>query len=258
MSKRKEPFYFSAKTIPDKEPFFPIRDTKTYLALFNHVRDEKIVGESSTYYLYDPDAAKLIHQKIPNAYILISLRDPVERVWSHNLIQKNSGRKQDSFHEQINKELKNQIDLDKPHIRLKAGLYYDDVKRYLELFGRKQVKIIIMEEWTKNVKNTVNEITRFLGLNYIVNDDFDENAYHAYGVPRGQIVQSIVRNPKIKKIANSFFSQSSKESVKNFLFKKSTKPKMNEEDSAKLVKFYQDDVRKLEKLLGRKLPWRNF
>jgi len=34
--------------------------------------------------------------------------------------------------------------------------------------------------------------------------------------------------------------------------------KMREEEIEVLVKFYYDDVKKLETILGRKLPWPNF
>ena len=33
---------------------------------------------------------------------------------------------------------------------------------------------------------------------------------------------------------------------------------MNQEDKDSLIKFYQDDVEKLQNILGRKLPWPNF
>ena len=257
ISQKKEPNYFSVKTIPDKEPFKPIRDTVSYLELFNQVKDEKIIGESSTNYLYDPEAAKLIHQKVPNAYILASLRDPVERAWSHYLMIEQTRSKNYRFGEQVKKELRHEIDFNKPHLRLKAGLYCNDVKKYLELFGKNQVKIIIFEEWIKDVKNTVNEIIRFLGLDYIVNDNL-QDIYYRYVEPRGSISKAIIRNPNIRKIFTSLFSHSNNEVLRRFLVKKNTKPKMNEEDREKLVKFYQDDVRELEKLLGRKLHWSNF
>jgi len=228
-----------------------------YLELFNQVKNEKIVGEACTNYLYDPEAAKLIHQKVPNAYILASLRDPVERAWSHYLMIEDTISKQYSFNEQVKKELKHEIDFDKPHLRLKAGLYCNDVKKYLEIFGKNQVKIIIFEEWIKDVKNTLNEIIRFLGLNYELKDT-PQDIYHRYVELRGSILKPLIKNPKIRKISKSLFSHSTNEVLSRFFVKKNSKPKMNEEAREKLVEFYQDDVRELEKLLGRKMPWPNF
>jgi len=258
MSKIKEPNFFSVRTIPKKKPFDPVRDTNSYLELFSQITDEKIVGESSTNYLYDPEAANLIHQKVPNAFILMSLRDPVERAWSHYLMLKSPGLISDSFHEQIKKELNNQVDLDKPHIRLKAGIYFDDVKKYLDLFGENKVKILIFEEWIKNIRNTLNEIIKFLNLSYEIKDDLQEVVRNPYTVPRGKIAQKIIGSSRINKISHMLLSESTKNSVKGVLSKKTPKPKMDNESREILIKYYQNDVKKLEELLQRKLPWTNF
>jgi len=127
----------------------------------------------------------------------------------------------------------------------------------LETFGPKQVKILIFEEWTKDVKNTINEIVKFLGLNYTLTDNLQDK-YNPYVIPRGTFAQSILGNTFIGKVTNSLFPQSTRRFLKSFLVKEGAKPKMLEEDRKKLIKFYQDDVRELEKLLGRKLPWPNF
>lgn len=256
MSENKEPNYFSLKTIPNKKPFKPIRNTTEYLALFMQANKQKVVGEASTNYLYDPDAAHLIHKKIPDALILISLRNPIERAWSHYLMVKNSGWMKNTFHEQITKELKNKIDFDKPHLRLKAGLYSDDVQKYLDVFGKNQVKIIIFEEWINDTKITVNDIIKFLGLDYSVKENFQES-YKQYVAPRGVMAQKIVTSKSINKISR-LFSSSTRGFMKKSLVKKDVKPKMNEEGREKLIKFYQDDVMKLEKMLDRKLPWSGF
>ena len=132
MSKIKEPYFFSPIMIPDKLPFRPVRDKKKYIALFKNAKDEKIIGESSTLYFFDPEAPNLIHKKIPHARILISLRDPIERLFSHYLLTKKEGFAEKTFHEQIQKELRHEVDYTKPHMRLEAGMYSKCVNKYLD------------------------------------------------------------------------------------------------------------------------------
>ena len=68
---------------------------------------KKLLEESSPTYLSDSDAPKLIHKVAPNARILISLRDPVERVYSYYLMDKNQGGLLTlPFHEQLIRDLK--------------------------------------------------------------------------------------------------------------------------------------------------------
>jgi hypothetical protein len=42
-----------------------------------------ILGESSPYYAFHPEAAARIAQDVPDARLIFVLRDPVERAWSH-------------------------------------------------------------------------------------------------------------------------------------------------------------------------------
>jgi len=100
MSSVKEPKYFLASDSP-KRYFPPIRDKKKYLKLFEKAREEKIIGEASPQYLHDPQTPKLIHQIIPQAKILISLRDPIERLFSGYLMQIRNGRIKTTFSEEI-------------------------------------------------------------------------------------------------------------------------------------------------------------
>ena len=45
-------------------------------------KDEKAVGDISPWYIYSEDAAKNIHQTIPEVKIIATLRDPIERTFS--------------------------------------------------------------------------------------------------------------------------------------------------------------------------------
>ncbi len=260
MSKAKEPNYFSIKTIPDnKRTLKPqIRDKTKYLALFKKVKNEKIFGEASPSYLSDPDAPKLIHQVSPNAKIIIILRDPVERAYSHYLMLIRIGFMKDSFHEEVLKSLKIVRIYNKTSLRLETGLYAEDVQRYLNIFGPKQVKIIIFEEFINNIKKTMKDILSFLDINYELND-FDVEAYNKFGVARGQISQFILRQRIVRSLAERIMSPSRRRVLREkILLKNEPKPKIRKDDKEILIKFYREDVEKIQNILGRKLPWENF
>ena len=110
MSPIKEPNYFSVKTMPQNGLLNTIRDKKKYLALFKNVKNEKILGEASPSYLADPEAANLIHQVSPRSKILISLRDPAERIFSHYLMLKRLQIIKSSLYSEIQVELNKEED----------------------------------------------------------------------------------------------------------------------------------------------------
>jgi len=82
---------------PFREPTFfgegPYRlvDAARYVSLFRAAPPGSIIGEASTGYLNDPDAAETIQAFRPEARILAVLRDPVERAHALYLHQRRWG-----------------------------------------------------------------------------------------------------------------------------------------------------------------------
>ena len=258
MSPVKEPQYFSVNLVPENHPIRPIRDKKKYLELFEKVTDEKIIGEASAGYLSDPEAPKLIHEIAPHARIIISLRDPVERLFSHYLHRMRLGLLNASFKDVLKIELKEGIARTNRPLDLAFGLYFDSLKTYMNIFESEQIKLLIFEEWTKNPKNTVEEILKFLGLNYSL-DGFESETYNAFRAVRGSVAQFFLTNKGVGTVAKSLMPRSVRTFLRNnILLKGGSKPTMDAESRMTLVRFYHDDVLKLQTLLGRKLPWPNF
>src|SRR5262245_16436607 len=84
----KEPHYFADFELsPEFDNFMPvIRDQPAYQDLFRGSQGSTAVGEASPSYLCDPAAAARIKAAIPDAKIVISLRNPVDRAYSHYLM----------------------------------------------------------------------------------------------------------------------------------------------------------------------------
>jgi len=206
--------------------------------------------------LFDYKAAQLIHKVSPDAKILISLRDPVERAFSEYLMIKSRRQLEKSFKSAIKSGLEHGI-ID-GRINEITAKYYESINRYLELFGKKQVKIIIFEEWVKNPKNTIEEILEFLELNYKIEESIS-GVHNPYSVWRSSVIQQLRSNQKLRPIVQNVVPSSFRKYFrKKFLTKTTLKPEMRPEDRELLKKFYWEDVQKIEKLLGRKLLWPNF
>src|SRR2546423_2056748 len=84
---RQHPDIYMPPTIEQKEPayfcdIYGTNDSDFYLSLFADADGRKRVGEASTAYLTWPASAAKIRATVPEAKIIISLRNPVERAWS--------------------------------------------------------------------------------------------------------------------------------------------------------------------------------
>ncbi len=59
-----------------------------YKTYFNNIWDKRVTFEASTSYMLYPLAAERIAAVIPKAKIIVMLRNPVDRLWSHYLYNK--------------------------------------------------------------------------------------------------------------------------------------------------------------------------
>ena len=131
-----------------------------------------------------------------------------------------------------------------------------------------------------NVRQTVQDILNFLHVNCEIKADFDDTAQNMfYDVkPKGKVSQIIINNENTFQIGRKIFPKSGRRFLrKTFMINKrkknvgplnifqkllyeikNEKPKMDERDREILTNFYNDDVKNLEILLKRKLPWSNF
>lgn len=249
MSPVKEPGYF----IPNDFRGFT---EKSYLELFKDVKNEKAVGEASAGYLANPDTPKQIKEKIPYAKIIITLRDPVQRIFSHYLNKVRTGDTKIPFDKAVNDYLNGTKNDGYLEELIEVSLYYVQVKRYLEIFGENNVKILVFEEVVKDTKGSMKEVLKFLGINSAVPKNIEEQ-YNSFSEPLGTLGTSIANSNTISNMAKRILPNSNRESIlRTILNKKGKKPKISKESRSKLQELFKDDVKKLEKLLNRSFAWK--
>jgi len=253
MSPKKEPRHFHNFL---HEPYLKrIKETSKYLSLFKKVQNEKAIGEASPTYLFDPDSPKLIKKSVPHARIIIILRDPVERSFSHYLMLKVTGRETESFHQVIQRGIKREKNSKEYNACLDRGLYFNQVRRYFEIFGQDKIKVLIFEEFFKDPEKTIKEILDFLDVKSESLSKI-EKSYNVYREPTGKAAELILKNSILDKIAVNVIPQNIRRRLKESLTEKpKEKPKMSEMDRHSLESYYYQEVKNLQQLLRRTLPW---
>ncbi len=184
MSKVKEPNYFSRMVMDDDHPYRPIRDEQQYLRLFADAGTARVIGEASPTYLADPGAPALIDRTVPGARVLVSLRDPVERAYSHYLMMLNNGSARGSFLQEFQRGLELQDDRRVPLLRPDVGLYHDQVRRFRDVFGDARFKVLVFEEFIADVPGTLQQVLAFLGIERDLTG-FTAPVYREYSAARG-------------------------------------------------------------------------
>jgi hypothetical protein len=185
-----------------------------------------ICGEASPYYLFHPLAAQRLADEVPNVRILVVLRDPVERAYSHYKERARHDAEPLTFDQALAAEpgrLRGEADRiaaepgyrsveHEDHSYLAQGRYLDMLPRWLGLFPREQFYIAASEDFYADPDRIVNEAWSFLGL------------------PPGHVASRKRHNYHP---APGFPAQ--------------TRERLQSE--------FTEHNRELEQLLGRKLPW---
>jgi hypothetical protein len=137
-----------------------------------------VSGEASPYYLYHPYTPQRVRDLVPGVKLIVMLRDPVARAYSHYWERVRAGVEPLSFDEAIAVE---DARLDGELARMSAdplhysrphdyftyrdrGVYLPQLQRWHSHFGAEQMLILRSEDFYADYQSTYDEVTGFLGL----------------------------------------------------------------------------------------------
>lgn len=166
----------------------------------------KICGEGSPTYLRSEKAAQEIYNFNPDAKIIIMLREPVSLLYSLHSQNLYNGSSEDikDFKLAIEAESDRKSGKRIPKICVNPqDLYYRDVvkfteqiERYFNVFGKENVKIIIFDEFQKDINKTYQETLMFLGVNPVFEIEFKK--INSNKQVRNTTLQQLVKRPPSK------------------------------------------------------------
>ena len=147
--------------------FFPIRRKK-----------DTITGEASPYYFFNPYASERIFKTISNVKLILLLRNPVDRAFSHYHHEVKMGYERLPFREAIRQEgkrLKDELEKmlknEKYHSfnhqhysYLSKGLYINQIKQWIKYFKIQNILIIKSEDFFYNPRKIYDDVTSYLNL----------------------------------------------------------------------------------------------
>lgn len=273
MPQEKEPMFFLCWNQPKFLKFigenkkaktnFTISNLEEYKKTFKKARKNQVLGEGSTWYLYAhetviPNIKKLYGKKYDLIKIIILLRDPVQRAWSHYWKKVTQGNEYLPFSEAVDKNtIKRRLEEGSipSYDYIGFGHYYSQVKAYMNNFSK--VKIMLFEEFIKNPNETTKEILQFLGINKTVN--IKKTKYtNPGGVPRNfasSIIDKLIFKPgkwraSIKHILPFGTRRDLKNLLRNIIYKKKELPSKYK----KMLHYeYEEDIHKLKQLINKDL-----
>ncbi|MBT3321974.1 MAG: sulfotransferase [Anaerolineae bacterium] len=164
----------------------------------------KLTGEATPYYIFHPTAPDRIASAMPQAKIIILLRNPINRAYSHYQHMVRVGREPLSFEEAIAAEPERLLDEAEKistgaryptyrHLQysyLGRGEYLAQIKKWHDLFSKEKVLILQSEDLYQNTAETVQKAQEFLGISAW----HPENAYGVFKEGSYQPMQATTRD----------------------------------------------------------------
>ncbi len=259
---------------PIKEPSYYVEgigyeDWEEYLSLFEG-RKERFLCDASTGYLYEKSAALRIKKNHADAKILIILRNPVNMVKSHWRFMEIQGNESLSLSEAISEEQRVYRKTDEfrrncnnwwcSYLYIERAMYHDQVKRYLEVFGKDNVRVIIFEDFVDDTGDVLNDICFFLKIDAY---DFDcSRVFNKGGRLRSKWLRDRIYNkqyPLLRRVVPPKYRERIRFFVRDINKKVCVDDLVDEVvDEEYLKGLFIGDVSRLRNLLGRDDIWKDF
>lgn len=228
-----------------------IDNINNYNELFEESNSSHLyLGEGSVSYLYSQLAAKEIFQYNPNAKIIICLRNPVSRAYSHFLMDKKVGRvSNDSFLNIAIKEFNSPDKLwgENP-LYIDLSLYYPQVKRYYDIFPSENILVLNFNSLENDFINFRLNLLNFLSLNdySYLNQDSNVRENKAM-VPSdnffGDLYIFLINN---KFIIKKVFSKKFINSIKKLFIREGNIKELDQFSYNSLLTYFEEDLNLLK------------
>ncbi len=285
MSPVKEPNFFAAADIlslPDfkpmeeqqltsllaeierqESPHSPISITtwKDYLRLFQNVRDQVAIGETSVMYLWFPSAAAAIHRTLPQAKLIFLLRDPTERLYTLYLRTLSTGHRA-TFRDWVLQAMQTKPDrrngMQRHPIPLDCGLYATHLQRFFDVFPREQIRIYLYESYRADARAVLRDIFGFLGVNADQPIDMSRR-YNETMVPRFPVLQQLRRRLVGNAPLTGWLPTPVSQTIRGIFYNRGKKHlALAPDDRRMVIDYYRDEILRTQDLIGRDLSaWLN-
>lgn len=235
-----------------------------YFALFSGAGSAKAVGEKTADYLVDPDAPSLIANTLDHPRIIVIIRDPVERAWSHFLHSRHRLPSQLNFTDIVTQGA------DPGGIPiLTAGLYARQIQPYVNHFGADNILVLVKEDLDRTPGTELVRACSFLGINAEYNFPHIETYVNAGSASRlatitarvGRVLKNrfprlyktLVRGPLYRPMTCIIRPLRGKTDQRHTESSKSAKAPLDTKTRHYLRQYYSSDVHQMSQHMGRNL-----
>jgi hypothetical protein len=227
------------------------RPASWYMKHFEHCRGHKVIGEISPIYLFDEKAPLRIKECCPDVKIIVSLRNPIDRAFSHyGMIYGAFKGRLVSFDEAVKRH----------SIFIEMGMYARQLKRYWERFDRGRIGVLLFDDLVGNPIEELKKVFKFLEVSTEFDPDIinnDTNPSRAQRSVSARRLHYRASRMLIGMKMGSFLHRLRNMGVHQWVNRANRKPlvldEMRPETRRYLRSAFKRDIDELQTLIGRDL-----
>jgi len=226
---------------------------KNYKAYFAGCQPGQIKGDFHVHYMYREDTAERMRRHNPKLKLIVSLRNPVDALYSR-------------YRYGLFIDSRRWKDFEQTAQRLQeAGFYYRRLKNFFDAFPRENILVLIYEDIEKDRVAFIQQIYKFLAVkaDFVPPSAFVKINPTQFKLTKlGRFVHKVI----VPQVIKTRWGRTLKQSpwVKKSLFylsefysRRNPLPPMSQKTRQHLQKIYAKDIKRLEKLIKRDLSfWR--
>ncbi len=250
----------------------PIKETKFFLfdddyqkgksfydSYFSNYSGQQAVGEFDPDYMLFPFTAQRLKDTLgAELKIIVVLRNPADRAYSHYLMTKRKGLEPHSFIKALDEERNRQQDIKirKIYAYKERGMYGRQIEAYLQVFEKNNFLFLEFErDFLRNREETIRNVQAFLGVPYHQLDVLVHS--NEAGEPIHDTVNELVRKPNFAKRILKFLlpvkslRKAMRKKVIAGNMQKASVAKLDSETRQTLIReVFAEDILLTEKLTG--------
>ena len=226
---------------------FPVRTLGEYEEMFEGADQHSAIGEASPIYIECPQTAGRIAKVIPEAKIIVGLRNPVDRAYSdYQMYLRSRGRKLNP-----RTDLRPGAPWAQPDSHwMRIGRYHQMLSPYFEVFPQQQIHAYVFEDMKANSLAIVRSIYDFLGVDPDFRPDL-ETPHNIGGMPARMTVEKLLTSKRIRALVEPFISKSLANLARRIRTSNLKKaPPLPEEMRAEMIDSFRHDILATEDLVG--------
>ncbi|MCB0736070.1 MAG: sulfotransferase [Bacteroidetes bacterium] len=231
-----------------------VADATHYAQLFSKVTEEKAIGDFSNSYFGSKTALHSIAKNHPSAKIIVVLRNPLTRAWSHYLMNRREGKAPNTnfLEEVLSDNAKPHKGWGINHQYLSQGLYSKGIELAMQYFDNNNLKVVLYEEFKANPNSTLCDICNYLSVNTHFKFNTRKQANSAR-MPRNNAINQLLVNSGILSTLKRVTPREFRAVGTKVLYSSSTMPNMREDEKSFLRDYYRKDVESLSNILSLNL-----